>query len=123
MMSPTLHDIMAITGLPLDGDKVSYLHDVLEIDLGFKVSKKNNAYSTFINTLNNGSGLVGETEHRAFLLFWICHFFFCTNSTVMVAKFTPYVLAVLSPSYLNIDAFFLSLLYKGMFTILYWMKK
>ena len=69
MMVPTLHDVVAITSLLMYGDKAPFLHDVLSIDLDFQVNKKNNVYSTFINTFNRESGLVGETEHRAFLLF------------------------------------------------------
>ena len=66
MISPTMHNITTITGLLVDGDEVRYLHDVLGTNLGFQVNKKNNAYSTFINTEN---GLLGEVEHKAFLLF------------------------------------------------------
>ena len=68
-MSPTLHDVVAITSLPVDEDEVPYLHDVLDTDLGFQVNNKNNAYSTFINTFNRGSSPIGETGHMAFILF------------------------------------------------------
>ena len=57
MIGP-LHDMAAITGLLVDGDDVPYLHDALSIELGFQVNKKNNAYSTYINTFNKGNGLV-----------------------------------------------------------------
>ena len=77
----------------------------------------------FVNTFNRGCGPISETEHKAFLLFWICRFFVCTNSAAMVAEFTVYLLAILSRNYLNIDTLFLSLLYKDMFTILHQMKK
>ena len=69
MMSLTLHDVAAIVGLPTNGDEVPFHHDILGNNLGFQVNKKNNAYSTFINTFNTGSGLVGEIEHKAFLLY------------------------------------------------------
>ena len=65
IMNPTLLDMVAIVGLPVDGDKVSYLHDVLGTDLGFQVNKKNNVYSTF----NQVSGPVSDMEHKAFLVF------------------------------------------------------
>ena len=45
MISPTLHDVAAIIHLPVDEDKVLYLHDDLGTDLGYQVNKKNNAYS------------------------------------------------------------------------------
>ena len=123
MISPTLYDVVVITGLPMDGDEVPYLHDILDIDLGFQLNKKNNAYSTLINTFNRESGPMGEIKHKVFLLFWICHFFVCTSSVPMVVEFAPYVSAILSRSYLNINTFFLSLLYKGMFTLLHQIKK
>ena len=69
MMSPILHDMVAITGLLVDGNKVLYLHDVLDTDLDFQVNKKNNAYSTFINAFNKGGGPINGVEHRVFILF------------------------------------------------------
>ena len=44
--------MVAITSLPVDGDEVLYLHDILGTDLGFQVNKKNNTYSIYINTFN-----------------------------------------------------------------------
>lgn len=78
MMSPTLHDVVVIVGLPVDRDEIPFLYNFLSNNLGFQVNKKNNVYSTFINTFNRGSRLVGEIEHKAFFLFWIYRFFICT---------------------------------------------
>lgn len=117
MMSPTLHDVAAIVGLLVDGDEIPFLYDVLNHDLGFQVNKKNNSYSTFINTFNRGSGLIGKTEHKTFLLFWICCFFTCTSLVIVVGEFAPYVTIILNRTYLNIGSLFLSLLYKGLFTM------
>ena len=89
MMSLTFHDVTTIVGLPVDGDKIPFLHDVLDSDLGFPVYKKNNAYSILINTFNRGNDPVGEIEHKAFLLFWICCFFICTSSMVVVGELHP----------------------------------
>ena len=69
MMSSMLLNTATIVGLPVDGDEPPYLYNILGTDLGFQVNKKNNAYSTFINTFNRGSGPVGKTIHKAFLLF------------------------------------------------------
>ena len=96
MISFTLHNVAAIIGLLMDGDKVPFLDNVLGIDLGFQVNKKNNAYSTFINTFNKGSTSVSVMEHKAFLLFWTCWFLICISSIVVVAKFAPYVSAFLT---------------------------
>ena len=123
IISPMLLNVVTIVGLPVDGGEVPYLHDVLGTDLGFKVNNKNNVYSTFINTFNKGNNLVGDLEHKAFLLFWIYRFFICTSSVAVVVEFAPYVLAILNQSYLNIRALFLSLLYKGIFVIMFRMKK
>ena len=123
MISFTLHNVAAIIGLLMDGDKVPFLDNVLGIDLGFQVNKKNNAYSTFINTFNRGNSPINKIGHRAFRLFWICQFFTCTSSIAVVAEFAPYVSAILSRSYLNIGALFLLLPYKDVFTILYWIKE
>ena len=123
MIGLTLHDVVAITGLPVDRDVVLYLHNILGTDLGFQVNKKNNEYSIYINTFNKGSGPMGDIKHRAFLLFWIWCFFICTSLMAVVAEFAIYISAILRRSYLNIGVLFLSLLYKGMFTFLHWMKK
>ena len=96
MISSMLHDVAAIVGLLMDGDEIPFLREMLGNDLGFQVNKNKNAYSTFINTFNGGSGLVGETEHKAFLIFWIYCFFIYTSSMVVVEKFTPYVIAILN---------------------------
>ena len=69
LMSPTLLDVVAIVGLLVDEDEVSYFHNVLGTDLGFQVNKKNNMYSTFINIFNRESGPIGGIKHNAFLLF------------------------------------------------------
>ena len=58
MMSPTLLEVIDIVGLPMDENKVPYLHDVLGTDLCFSSQH-----------LQQGSDPVGETEHKAFLLF------------------------------------------------------
>ena len=123
MIDPTLYDVVAITGLPVDGDEVLFLHDALDIDLGFQVNKKNNVDSIFMHTFIRGSGPVCDIKHQAFLLFWICHFFICTSLVAVVVEFGPYISAILSRSYLNIGLLFLSLMYKGMFTLLHWIKK
>lgn len=118
MMSPTLHDVVVIVGLPVDRDEIPFLYNFLSNNLGFQVNKKNNVYSTFINTFNRGSRLVGEIEHKAFFLFWIYRFFICTSSVAMVGEFMPNVIIILNQSYLNSGALFLSLLYKGLFAIM-----
>ena len=96
MMSLMLLDVAAIIGLPMDEDEVPFFHDALDNNLGFQINKNNNAYSTFINTFNKGSVPIGKIEHKAFLLFWICYFFVCTSSVVVVGEFALYILDILN---------------------------
>ena len=65
MMNPKLLDMVAIVSLSLDEVEVPSLHNVVGTDLGSQVNKKNNAYSTFINIFNRGSGPISETENKA----------------------------------------------------------
>ena len=95
---PHLHDMAAIIDLSMDGDEVPYLRDVLGIDLGFQVNKKNNVDFTFINTFKRVSGPISKIEHKALLLFWIYHFFICTSLMAVVAGFAPCVPAILNRS-------------------------
>ena len=117
MMSPTLLNVAAIMGLPIDGDEMPFLHDIISDDRGFKVTKKNFAYSTFIASFNKGSSPVEDIEHKAFLLCCICKFFIYMNSVAMVRVFALYVNAIHHRCNLNLGALFLSLLYKSLFTM------
>ena len=35
MISPTLYDVVTIMGLPIDGDEIPFLHELIGNDLGF----------------------------------------------------------------------------------------
>ena len=72
MISTTLLDVATIVSLQVDGDDVTSLYDVFGTDLDFEVNKKNNTYTTFVNTFSKGSIPAGKIKHKAFLLFWIC---------------------------------------------------
>jgi hypothetical protein len=80
MMTPTLFDVAAITGLPPTGDAYDPTRLAHPIDIGFK----NKTYAKYTSE-HYGEGEVSDEEHIAFLALWLSQHVFCTKS-LQVAK-------------------------------------
>ena len=84
MMTPTLFNIAAITGLRPTGDYFDP-EDLYEDVIGFAATKP--TYTTFINHFHDkSSSTVSEVEHIAFLAMWLSRFVFCTKSLQVPKK-------------------------------------
>ena len=84
MVTPTLFDIAAITGLRPTGDYFDP-EDMAEDTIGFSATKP--TYTTFINHFHDKSNnIVSEVEHIALLALWLSHFVFCTKSLQVTKK-------------------------------------
>ncbi|GAU33050.1 hypothetical protein TSUD_152050 [Trifolium subterraneum] len=81
MMTPTLFDVVAITGLPLNGD--TYDPNLAGSKIEPKIRTK--SYTKYIEEQNQLKGEVSDEEHVAFLALWLSQHFFCTRS-LQVAK-------------------------------------
>lgn len=115
MMSPTLLDVAAITRLPLHGDEVRAFSEAVEPMAGFKWSKPHCYYSNFITANSNSTGEVTDLEHHAFLLYWMCIYFICTNLVQIVAEVLNYVQLITSGRALALGRPFLGLHYRSLF--------
>ena len=114
IMSPSLLDIAIMLGLPITGEDLSSLYDEAFEELGCSVSKENSAYSRYMEIHRQIDGGVSQTEHHAFLFFWLCKFFLCSKSLSMVNEFSYFLSAIISGRQVNLGALFLSSLYAGL---------
>ena len=96
LMSPTLVDVMTITRLPINGEKLPTLFAISIEDLGIHFSKSGASYSKFLTTNAKSRSVVSDGEYHAFLLYWLCKYFVCNNFVTMVSEYSYYVVAIAS---------------------------
>lgn len=84
MLSPTLLDVTAITGLPLMEEEPSALRTTPVPDLKIKFSKLISSYTSFQRANEKFQDPVTDGEHHAFLLVWFYNYFICSNSVAVV---------------------------------------
>ena len=94
MMSPTILDIMSIIGLPIDGYQLLTFFTLSTEGLGINFSKSGALYLAFLMTNAKSKGVMFDGKHHTFLLYWLCKYFVCTNSILMVIKYLYYILAI-----------------------------
>ncbi|XP_057422973.1 uncharacterized protein LOC130716934 isoform X2 [Lotus japonicus] len=86
MITPSLLDVAAITGLwPIGDDYHSAPATVKPIS----IPTDNISFSRFIKDHYVESGEVSDAEHVAFLLYWLSAYVFCTKSLRIPAKLLP----------------------------------
>jgi hypothetical protein len=83
MMTPTLFDVAAITGLPPTGDTYDPNRVCNIIDFGFN----SKTYSKYITENQKADAEVGDEEHVAFLALWLSQHVFCTKSLQVAKRF------------------------------------
>lgn len=78
MITPTLFDVSAITGLKPSGRSFDFT-EVEPLLLEFKVGESGKpTYNNFIDHHARTSGPVTDEEHVAFLTFWLSRYIFCS---------------------------------------------
>ncbi|KAK2382058.1 serine/threonine-protein phosphatase 7 long form protein [Trifolium repens] len=86
MMTPTLFDVAAITGLRPTGPTYDPKYTTPNHQFDFKTF----SYSKYIETFHDLSSVeVSHEEHIAFLTYWLSHFVFCTGSLQVVKRLVP----------------------------------
>ncbi|KAK2435499.1 serine/threonine-protein phosphatase 7 long form protein [Trifolium repens] len=86
MMTPTLFDVAAITGLRPTGPTYDPKYTTPNHQFDFKTL----SYSKYIETFHDLSSVeVSHEEHIAFLTYWLSHFVFCTGSLQVVKRLVP----------------------------------
>jgi hypothetical protein len=84
MMTPTLFDVAAISGLPPTGETFDPYQDYENL-IDFNV--KNASLSTYINLYHADGEEVSDIEHITFLGLWLSKFFFCCKSLQVAKRF------------------------------------
>ncbi|WJX28405.1 hypothetical protein P8452_17131 [Trifolium repens] len=86
MMTPTLFDVAAITGLRPTGPTFDPKYTTVNHQFDFKVL----SFSGFLKTFHDlSSDDVSHEEHIAFLTYWLSHFVLCTSSLQVVKRLVP----------------------------------
>ncbi|KAK2442745.1 serine/threonine-protein phosphatase 7 long form protein [Trifolium repens] len=86
MMTPTLFDVAAITGLRPTGPTFDPKYTTVNHQFDFKVL----SFSGFLKTFHDlSSDDVSHEEHIAFLTYWLSHFILCTSSLQVVKRLVP----------------------------------
>ncbi|CAJ2662120.1 unnamed protein product [Trifolium pratense] len=110
MMTPTLLDVAAITGLSPLGDT----YDPCKASDTIKFDFRNKSYSKYIVENRKTSDEVSDEEHIAFLTLWLSQYVFCTQSLQVAKKFIPMAIQLHECQQFNFARLILGCLYESM---------
>ncbi|CAJ2673185.1 unnamed protein product, partial [Trifolium pratense] len=110
MMTPTLLDVAAITGLSPLGDT----YDPCKASDTIKFDFRNKSYSKYIVENRKTSDEVSDEEHVAFLTLWLSQYVFCTQSLQVAKKFIPMAIQLHECQQFNFARLILGCLYESM---------
>ncbi|GAU46448.1 hypothetical protein TSUD_402150 [Trifolium subterraneum] len=110
MMTPTLFDIAAITGLPPTGD--TYDPTLADSKIELKINAK--SYTKYIEEQNKQVGVVSDSEHVAFLVLWLSQHVFCTRSLQIAKMFIPMAIQLHEGQQFGFGKLILGCLYENM---------
>jgi hypothetical protein len=86
MMTPTLFDVTAITGLSPIGET----YDSAKTSQSIEFDYKKKTFQKYIQENHRvGEEEVSDIEHIAFLTLWLSHYVFCSKSLQVAKKFIP----------------------------------
>ncbi|CAL5328053.1 unnamed protein product [Camellia sinensis] len=111
MMSPTILDIAALTGLHLHGEEVSAVFSTAKSPCSISYSKTMTAYDKFIDLSIDPNG-VTEDEHVRFLVMWLNKFLFCNASHKITKDYTGLAISLAAGRKLALAPLVLSHLYR-----------
>jgi hypothetical protein len=110
-MTPTLLDVMMITGLDISSSCPSaYMLSVVPFKLSSKAECTN--WSAYLNQHLKTKGPVTEKEHTAFLNLWLEHFLFCGPSLAPTKNYLPLVYELAKGHTISLGKLFLGEIYK-----------
>lgn len=119
MMTPTLLDVAAITGLTPSGA----VYDPNMSSKSIKITIKDKTYSKYIAEHHSDSEEVSGEEHVAFLVLWLSHFVFCTKSLQVAMKFVPMAVQIHECQHFGFGQLLLGCLFECMRTACELLKK
>ncbi|CAJ2644439.1 unnamed protein product [Trifolium pratense] len=110
MMTPTLFDVSAITGLRPTGKTYSPSDSSDNITLNYK----ENAFSAYILKHSGPDNEeVSDEEHVAFLNLWLSHYVFCSRSLQIARKFIPMAVQIHERQHFGLGRLLLATLYES----------
>ncbi|KAK2442624.1 serine/threonine-protein phosphatase 7 long form protein [Trifolium repens] len=111
MMTPTLFDVAAITGLRPTGPTFDPKYTTPNHQFDFKVL----SFSGFLKTFHDlSSDDVSHEEHIAFLTYWLSHFVLCTGSLQVVKRLVPLAIMLHQGLDVALGRFILASLYDSL---------
>jgi hypothetical protein len=118
MMTPTLFDVAAITGLPPTGD----VYDPSRVSHTIEIEFNSKTYSKYIAE-HHGEGEVSDEEHVAFLALWLSQHVFCTKSLQVARSFIIMANQIHEGQQFGLSRLILGCLYESMRSACELMKK
>ncbi|KAL5122913.1 hypothetical protein HKD37_02G003610 [Glycine soja] len=111
MMTPTLLDVAALTGLRPNGET----YDPTKSSDNIKLVYKENTFSKYIAE-HKGSveEEVSDEEHVAFLTLWLSHYVFCTKSLQVAKRFIPMAIQIHEGQSFGFGRLLLAVLYESL---------
>ncbi|KAH1214822.1 hypothetical protein GmHk_13G036099 [Glycine max] len=111
MMTPTLLDVAALTGLRPSGET----YDPTKSSDNIKLVYKENTFSKYIAE-HKGSveEEVSDEEHVAFLTLWLSHYVFCTKSLQVAKRFIPMAIQIHEGQNFGFGRLLLAVLYESL---------
>jgi hypothetical protein len=110
-MTPTLLDVMIITGLDISSSCPSaYMLSVVPFKLSSKAECTN--WSAYLNQHLKTKGPVTEKEHTTFLNLWLEHFLFCGPSLAPTKNYLPLAYELAKGHTIGLGKLFLGEIYR-----------
>jgi hypothetical protein len=110
-MTPTLLDVMMITGLDISSTCPSaYRLSVVPFKLSSKAECTN--WSTYLSQHQKTKGPLTEKEHTAFLNLWLEHFLFCGPSLAPTKNYLPLAYELAKGQTIGLGKLFLGEIYR-----------
>jgi hypothetical protein len=111
MLTPTLLDVAAITGLRRNGDHFDPTKTGDKVELNYK----ENTFSKYIaENMGKAGEEVSIEEHVAFLTLWLSHFVFCSKSLQVARMFIPMAQQINEGRLFSLGRLLLASLYEAM---------
>ncbi|KAH1215473.1 hypothetical protein GmHk_13G036602 [Glycine max] len=111
MMTPTLLDVAALTGLRPSGET----YDPTNSSDNIKLVYKENTFSKYIAEHQGPvEEEVSDEEHVAFLTLWLSHYVFCTKSLQVAKRFIPMALQIHEGRNFGFGRLLLAVLYESL---------
>jgi hypothetical protein len=111
MMTPTLFDVAAITGLNPIGDT----YDPARASQNISFDPTEKTFRKYIQENHEvGEEEVSDIEHVAFLTLWLSHYILCSKSLQVAKKFIPMAIQIHEGQQFGLGKLILGCLYESM---------